>query len=51
MREGVERVPEKDQKIDVPLGNPRPDLLVSPQRSARKLVDLDTKFVLQLFAG
>lgn len=37
MRLGLERVPEKDDKIESPVNNRRADLLVTTERPARKI--------------
>src|SRR3990172_4006987 len=47
MRHRLERVPEKDQEIDLTLCDLRSDLLVATQRPALQLDDLEIEFLLQ----
>src|SRR3990172_6095705 len=50
MRHRLERVPEKDQEIDLALCDLRSDLLIATQRPALQLDDLEIEFLLQQFS-
>ena len=51
MRHGFERIPEKDEKIDLVSDDLRADLLVPAQGSALKSRDFEAKFAFQEIAS
>ncbi len=51
MRLRLERIPEKDQEIDLAIDDHRANLLVTAQRAALQLMHLEPQLALQYLAG
>jgi hypothetical protein len=51
MGQWFERIPEKDQKIDLASDDLGTDLLITPQWSALEFRDFEAKFLFQYLAG
>src|SRR6478735_12837363 len=51
VRLGLQRIPEEDQHVDLPLGDFGADLLVAAERAGQEPVHLEAKFVFQQRPG